>query len=79
MNGGDHGRLFYGSNHAFIDPPCCCDPQRIAIQTSFAKKVVGSQDCDDCLLALLGNDGELDLALLDVKTASATSPREKTT
>jgi hypothetical protein len=71
--------FFYASNHAFIDRPCCCDAQRMAIQTSFAKKVAGSQDCDDCLLALLGNDGELDFALLDVKTASATSPCEKTT
>src|SRR5216684_7831902 len=67
MNGGDHGRLLYASNHAFIDGPGCCDAQRMAIQTSFAKKVAGSQDRDDCLLALLGNDRELDLAFLDVK------------
>src|ERR1700736_4998322 len=39
----------------------------MAIQTSFAKKVAGSQDRNDCLLALLGNDGELDLPLLNVK------------
>ena len=39
----------------------------MAIQTSFAKKVAGSQDCDDRFLALLGNDSELDLALLNVK------------
>jgi hypothetical protein len=39
----------------------------MAIQTSFAKKVTWSQDCNDRFLALLGNDGELDLALLDVK------------
>src|SRR5437660_1743963 len=39
----------------------------MAIQTSFAKKVTGSQDCNDRFLALLGNDGEFDLALLDVK------------
>jgi hypothetical protein len=50
----------------------------MAIQTSFAKKVTGPQDCNDRFLALLGNDGELDLALLDVKTASATCPCEKT-
>src|SRR6266478_7214904 len=43
------------------------DAQRMAIQTSFAKKVTWSQDCNDGFLALLGNDGELDLALLDVK------------
>src|SRR5712692_8849986 len=39
----------------------------MAIQASFAKKMTGSQDCDDRFLALLGNDRELDLALLDVK------------
>src|SRR6266436_281545 len=67
MNGGDHGRLLQASNHAFIDRPRCCDAQRMAIQTSLAKKVTGSQDCNHRFLALLGNDGELDLTLLDVK------------
>ena len=39
----------------------------MAIEASFAKKVAGTQDRNDCFLALLGNDGELDLALLDVE------------
>jgi hypothetical protein len=39
----------------------------MAIQTSFAEKVTWSQDCNHRFLALLGNDGEFDLALLDVK------------
>src|SRR6266446_5513666 len=39
----------------------------MAIQTSFAKKMTWSQDCNHRFLALLGNDRELDLALLDVK------------
>src|SRR4249920_583309 len=39
----------------------------MAIQTSFTEKVAGSQDCNHRFLALLGNDSELDLALLDVK------------
>src|SRR5436190_17750412 len=67
MNGGDHGRLLQASYHAFINGPSCCDAERMAIQTAFAKKVAGSQDCNDRFLALLGNDGEFDLALLDVK------------
>src|SRR5229473_5836256 len=58
---------FSTSNHALIHRPRCCDAQRMAIQTPFAKKMTGSQDCDDRFLALLGNDRELDLALLDVK------------
>jgi hypothetical protein len=39
----------------------------MAIQTSFAKKVAASHDGNHRFLALLGNDGELDLALLYVK------------
>ena len=42
-------------------------PQRMTIETPFANKVTGPEDTDDCFLAPLGNDGELDLALLDVK------------
>jgi hypothetical protein len=67
MNGGDHDRLLYASNHGFIERPGCCDAQWMAIQTSFTEKMPGSQDCNHRFLALLGNDGELDLALLDVK------------
>ena len=39
----------------------------MTIETSFAKKMTWSQDCNHRFLALLGNDSELDLALLDVK------------
>jgi hypothetical protein len=39
----------------------------MAIQTSFAKKVTRSQNSNDCFLAPLRNDGELNLAPLDVK------------
>src|SRR6266852_932406 len=37
------------------------------IETSLAKKVTRFQNSNDCFLAPLGNDGELDLAPLDVK------------
>ena len=37
------------------------------IETCLAKKVTRFQNTNDCFLAPLGNDGELDLALLDVK------------
>jgi hypothetical protein len=67
VNGGDHGRFLDASDHAFIDRYRCCDAQRMAIQTSLAKKVAGSEHCHYRFLALLGNDSELDLALLDVK------------
>src|SRR5580704_3625408 len=67
VNGSDHGRLRNASNHAFIDRPCCCDAQRMAIKTPFAKKMIWSQHCHHRFLALLGNDRELDVAFLDVK------------
>ena len=40
----------------------------MAIQTSFAEKVPCSQNGNHRFLASLGDDGELDLALLDVKS-----------
>jgi hypothetical protein len=46
----------------------------LAIQASFPEEVAGLEDGDDGLLALLGHDGELHSAILDVKTASAGSP-----
>jgi hypothetical protein len=39
----------------------------MTIQACFAKKVAWSDDCNRRILALLGSDGELDLAVLDVK------------
>jgi hypothetical protein len=36
------------------------------LDAAFAKKVTRSEDCNDRFLALLGKDGEFDLALLDV-------------
>jgi hypothetical protein len=39
----------------------------MAIETPFAKKVPRFQDSDDCFLAPLRNDGELDPALLYAK------------
>ena len=52
---------------AFIDRCGCCDTQRMAIETPFAKEVTWPKEADDCLLAPPRNDGELDLSLLDVK------------
>jgi hypothetical protein len=49
----------------------------MTIKTPFANKVTGPEDTDDCFLAPLRNDGELDFTFLDVKTASATAPCEK--
>jgi len=39
----------------------------LAGQTSFAEEVAGTQDGDDRFFAVSRNDGELNLALLDIK------------
>jgi len=45
----------------------CSQPQRFAGQRSLAAEFVRSPDCDDGFLAKLGNDGNFDLASVDVK------------
>jgi hypothetical protein len=42
-------------------------PQRMAIQISFANKMIGSEDSYEFLLALVGNAGEFYVALSDEK------------
>jgi hypothetical protein len=39
----------------------------MAIQAAFTEELAGLQDCNDCFLALFGQDSELDLASLNVK------------
>jgi hypothetical protein len=41
----------------------------MTVETAFAKELTRSQDSNDGFLALLRNDGELDLAILDVKNS----------
>jgi hypothetical protein len=47
--------------------PCGSNADGLTIQTSLAKKLRGFQYADDGFFALLGNNGHLDLARLDVK------------
>jgi hypothetical protein len=67
MHGGDHGRLGDARNKALVDRRGGRDTQPMAIETSFAEEVTRPENSDDCFLAPLGNDAELDLAGLDVK------------
>jgi hypothetical protein len=39
----------------------------MSIETSFAEKVAWTQNSDDCFFAVLRNDDQLNIALLDVK------------
>ena len=41
--------------------------QRLRGQTSLAEEIVGTQNCDHGFFALLGDDGDLGFALLNVK------------
>jgi hypothetical protein len=41
--------------------------QRLAGKTSFTEEVVRSMNCNDRFLALLRNDGDLHLAVLEVE------------
>src|ERR1700743_2032472 len=45
----------------------CCKPLRLSDQTSFAKELICAEECDDCLLALLGYDDYFDFALFDIE------------
>src|SRR5271163_275506 len=67
MQSSNHFCFGDACNQGLFDCRSRCDTQRMAIQTSFAEKVTRFQNSYDCFLAPLGNDGELDLALLDVK------------
>src|SRR6202045_2703735 len=67
MQGPNHCGFGDARNQGLINRRSRCDTQRMAIQASFAKKGARFQNTYDCFLAPLGNDGELDLALLDVK------------
>jgi hypothetical protein len=42
----------------------------MTIQASFAKKMTRSHECNHRLFALLGKDGQLDLAFLNVKNCA---------
>src|SRR5450631_2880282 len=43
---GDHGRLFYASNHALSHRRSRCNAESVAIQASFPKKISRSQNGD---------------------------------
>src|SRR5947208_6669541 len=67
----------HAKNRVLLDPHDLALRQRrgarhapgLCGQASFAAKFIGPEDCNHGLLAVLGNDGELDLAFLDVKNA----------
>jgi hypothetical protein len=75
MHGGNHGHLGDARDQAFIYRRSGRDAKGMTVETPLAKELTRAQDSDDCFLALLGNDGELDLAILDVKNRVRKSQR----
>ena len=67
MDHADNGRLFQSHDNGVRHGRDRRDALRLPGKTSLAEEFVRSKDGDDGFLALLGNDGELHLALLDVK------------
>jgi len=53
----EHSEIAHSSCHTYLLPR----------QASFAKEIAIPQNCDDCFLSLLGQDGELDLAFFDIE------------
>jgi hypothetical protein len=43
--------------------------QRLPRQASLAAEIAGSKDRNDCFFPLFGNNGDFDLALLDVENS----------
>jgi hypothetical protein len=52
--------------------------KRLSLEAPFTKEIAAPQDRDDRFLPACGDYGQLHLALLDIKTASAGPPCEKT-
>src|SRR5208282_5925781 len=59
--------LCYSHDHAFRHSGDGCQTQRLSGQAPFPKEIAGSQKCDHRFLPLLGDDGLLDLAALNVE------------
>ena len=67
MDDTNDGRFLQPHDLAFHHRGDSCRAQRLPHQASFAKEIVRSKDRNDCFFTLLGNHGDFDLALLDVR------------
>jgi hypothetical protein len=59
--------LCYSHDHAFRHSGDCRQAQRLSGQAPFPNEIAGSQKCDHGFLPVLGEDGRLDLAALNVE------------
>src|ERR1041385_6648397 len=67
MNDADDGGFFQLHDDRFAERRGCRYPLRLSGKAALAEEFVAFEDRDDGLLALLGNDGDFHLALLDVE------------
>src|SRR5271166_2662653 len=67
MDDPDHGCLLQPHDLAFRHCRGCRWAPQLPGQASFAAEFVRSQDCDDGFFALLGNNGDFDLAIPDIE------------
>ena len=67
MDDVDDGRFFQPHDDAVRHRPDRRDALRLTGQASLAEEFIRSENGDDRFLALLGNDGDLRLAFLDVE------------
>jgi len=63
----NHGRLFQPHDPAVLHCRGCRHAPGLPSQASLAAEIAGSKDCNDCFFPLLGQHGELHLALLDIE------------
>src|ERR1700730_11911599 len=67
MEHAHHGFFVEPHDYAFRH---CCDCRQapwLTRQTALAKEILLPMDCDDCFLPQVRKDGDLDLAVLNVK------------
>jgi len=67
MEHADDARFVQPHDHAFRHRRDRRYAPRLAGQATLAAELVRSKNCDDRFFPLIGNDGDLDLALLDVE------------
>ena len=67
MEDADNGLLLQSHNLAFRHCRGGRHAPRLTGQATFAAEFIRPEDCDDGFLPLLGNDGDFDLAVTDVK------------
>ena len=67
MDHADNSRLFQSRDDGVRHGRDCRYAQGLPGKTSLAEEFVRSENCDDCFLPLLRNDGDLHFAFLDVE------------